>query len=254
MKLRPWIQPKPDWLDQPSVAQSIKTGAVAFVGLALYGFSVGFWRDPLMACYVAIKIPLLVALTLGANGLLNGLLAILLGSGLGFRQSWLALLSAFALAGLILGSLAPVTLLMAWNAPPPDSDAAVQSHASYLVVHTLLIAIAGIASNIHLLKLLAAKAPNPSSASITLVAWLAGNCFLGAQFSWILRPFFGSPQLDVQFLRDHPMRGNFYEAFWKSIDQATHGNGFASVVIILFLISIPIAHAIQQIHHNKTTP
>ncbi len=205
-----------------------------------------------MACYVAIKIPLLVALTLLANGLLNGLLGILLGSELGFKQSWLALLSAFALAGLILGSLAPVTLLMAWNAPPPDSDAASQSHATYLVVHTLLIAIAGIASNIHLLKLVAAKSPKPSSASITLIAWLAGNCFLGAQFSWILRPFFGSPQLDVQFLRDDPMRGNFYEAFWKSIDHATHGHGVIAVVILLILISFPIAHAIQKIHQTKT--
>ena len=157
MNLRPWIQPKPTWLDQPSASQAVKTAIVACIGLALYGFSVGYWRDPLMACYVAVKIPLLVALTLIANGLLNGLLGILLGSQLGFRQSWLALLSAFALAGLILGSLAPVTLLLAWNAPPPDSAAAAQAHASYLVIHTILIAVAGIASNIHLLKLLHLK-------------------------------------------------------------------------------------------------
>ena len=72
-----------------------------------------------MGGYVAVKLPLLVALTLGCNGLLNGLLGLLLGTGLGFRQSLLALLSSFALAALILGSLAPVTFFLAWNAPSP---------------------------------------------------------------------------------------------------------------------------------------
>jgi hypothetical protein len=42
-------------------------------------------------------------------------------------------------------------------------------------------------------------------------AWLAGNLFLGAQLSWILRPFIGSPELPVEFLRAGALRGNFYE-------------------------------------------
>ena len=50
----------------------------------------------------------------------------------------------------------------------------------------------------------------------TLLAWLAGNAFLGAQFSWILRPFFGSPSLEVAFLREDPMRGSFHEAVFRS--------------------------------------
>jgi hypothetical protein len=32
-----------------------------------------------------------------------------------------------------------------------------------------------------------------------------------------LRPFVGSPGLVVQFLRDDPMRGNFYEAVWRAL-------------------------------------
>jgi hypothetical protein len=154
---------------------------------------------------------------------LNGLLGLLLGSGLGFRQSLLALLSSFALAALILGSLAPVTLLMAWNAPPPDSPGAGAAHSAYLVAHTLLIATAGVAANLHLHGQLVARTPDTTAATATLFAWLGGNAFLGAQFSWILRPFFGSPRLDVQFLREDAMRGNFYLTVWRSLDQVTGG-------------------------------
>jgi hypothetical protein len=186
------------------------------------------------------------------NGLLNGLLGLLLGTGLGFRQSLLALLTAFALAGVLLGSLAPVTLLLAWNAPPPDSPGATNAHAAYLVTHTFLIGFAGIAANIHLHRLLAAKSPTPAAATATLLAWLGGNGFLGAQFSWILRPFFGSPSLEVQFLRPDPLRGNFYQTVWSSIDRITGGFGVPALLVVLLILVIPIARAIQSNH--PTTP
>lgn len=245
MNLRPLIQPDLHWLDEPSLGKVARVAMLACGGLAVYGFSVGFWRDPVMGFYVALKLPLLVALTLACNGLLNGLVGVLLGSGLGFRQSFFALLTAFALAGVILGSLAPVTLMMALNAPPPESPAAEQSHAAYLVTHTLLVGFAGIVANIHLHRLLAAKAPSPAAASATLIAWLAGNGFLGAQFSWILRPFFGTPGLEVQFLRPNPMDGNFYQAVWASLQRISGGNGLPLLCVILVAVLLPILTAIQ---------
>lgn len=254
MTLRQLIQPDTGWLDAPTPRRVAEVALAAFAGLALYGFSVGYWRDPLMGFYVAMKLPLLVALTLVCNGLLNGLLGQLLGTGLGFRQSLLALLTAFAVAGVILGSLAPVTLLLAWNAPPPDSADAQSAHAAYLVTHTFLIGFAGIAANIHLHRLLAAKSPTPAAATATLLAWLGGNGFLGAQFSWILRPFFGSPGLEVQFLRPDPMRGNFYQAVWRSIDHISHGFPLPMLSLIILVLAIPIVNAIQSNHRPKPEP
>lgn len=247
MLLRPLLQPDAAWLDSPDVRRVGRTAAAAVLGFAAYGFTVGCWRSPLMGAYVAVKMPLLVACTLGCNGLLNGLLGLLLGSGLGFRQSWLALLTAFGQAALILGSLAPVTLFLAWNAPPPDSPQAATSHAAYLLTHTFLIGFAGIAANVHLHRLLASRAPSRAAANTTLFAWLAGNGFLGAQFSWVLRPFFGSPGLEVAFLRPDPLRGNFYEAIWRSLDRLTDGHapvvggiflpGAAMLCLLLFRLS-----------------
>ena len=144
-----------------------------------------------------MKMPLLVALTLACNGLLNGLLGLLLGTGLGFRQSLLALLTAFALAAVILGSLAPVTFFLAWNAPPPDAPGARKRPCR----------LPRRAHGAHRIRRHHGEHPppppargegsDPAAATATLLAWLGGNGFLGAQFSWILRPFFGSPSLKV---------------------------------------------------------
>lgn len=248
MNLRRLIQPERDWLNAPSPQRVAGVALTACAGLAVYGFTVGFWRDPRMGGYVALKLPLLVALTLACNGLLNGLLGLLLGTGLGFRQSLLALLTSFALAAVILGSLAPVTFFLAWNAPPPDAPGAKNAHAAYLVAHTVLIGFAGITANLHLQRLLAVKAPTPAAATATLLAWLAGNGFLGAQFSWILRPFFGTPGLKVEFLREHPLDGNFYQAVWKSIDQFSGGHGIPALCGVVFFLFAPILHAIHRNH------
>jgi hypothetical protein len=254
MKLRELIQPDDGWLDTPATGRVLWVALAVIAGLALYGFTVGFWRAPLMGAYVAVKMPLLVAITLVCNGLLNGLLGMLLGTGLGFRQSLLALLTAFALAGVILGSLAPVTFLLAWNAPPPDSPDAANAHAAYLVTHTFLIGFAGVAANIHLHRLLAAKSSTPAAATATLLAWLGGNGFLGAQFSWILRPFFGSPSLEIQFLRPDPLRGNFYQTVWRSLENITGGFAVPALCLVALALAIPIVNAIQSNHLKPPQP
>ena len=91
MNLRQLIKPDAAWLDAPTPRRVAAVALTACAGLAVYGFTVGCWRDPVTGAYVAVKLPRLIALTLGCNGLLNGLLGLLLGSGLGFRQSLLAL-------------------------------------------------------------------------------------------------------------------------------------------------------------------
>jgi hypothetical protein len=215
------------------------------LGFAVYGFTVGFWRSPLMGVYVAVKMPLLIALTLGCNGMLNGLLGILLGSGLGFRQSLHALLSAFAISGLILGSVAPVTFFMAVNLPEPETAQAATAHSSYLLIHVFLIAVAGLAGVVRLRSLLESYTASRNIARSTLGAWIAGNALLGMQFSWVLRPFFGSPGLEVAFLRENPMHGSFAEAVWNSLKRILGGMGFGAgmwavaavgVIAILFLL------------------
>jgi hypothetical protein len=208
-----------------------------------------------MGVYVAVKMPLLIALTLGCNGMLNGLLGLLLGSGLGFRQSLHALLSAFAISGLILGSVAPVTFFLAVNVPAPDSAQAAMAHSSYQLVHVFLIAVAGVAGVVRLRSLLEAYTSSRAIARSTLGAWIAGNAVLGMQFSWILRPFFGSPRLEVAFLRDNPMQGSFAESVWIAMKRILGGMGFETgmwaviLAIVVALFFLPIRN-----QNRKTKP
>jgi hypothetical protein len=48
------------------------------------------------------------------------------------------------------------------------------------------------------------------------------------------------------------MRGNFYQTVWNAIDRITGGFGIPALMLILLLLAIPIARAIQNNH--RTTP
>lgn len=187
------------------------------VGAGLFGASLGWWRSPMQALYAGIKLPLIILLTAGGNGLLNAMLAPLLGLRMPFRQSFLAILTSFAIAAMILGAMSPLAAFVIWNAPPlAIGQNNGSTHAAGLLLLVSTIAFAGIAANLRLWQLLRQLAGQRAAAWRVLLAWLAGNLFLGSQLSWILRPFIGSPGLAVEFLRADAFNGNFFEAVCHS--------------------------------------
>jgi hypothetical protein len=170
-----------------------------------------------MGLMVGVKLPLVVFLTLAVNALLNGLLAGALGTGLGFRQTLRLLLLPFGLMGFILLGLAPVMWFIAWHAPAANGADYKVWHPAFLLTHTFCIALAGILAHKQILPLAREQARTPALGTLVFFIWLAGNLFVGAQLTWVFRPYFGSPGLPVQFLRDHPLEGNFYETLLHSI-------------------------------------
>ncbi|HWB60572.1 MAG TPA: hypothetical protein VG733_13850 [Chthoniobacteraceae bacterium] len=206
------------WLDERDLRWLAFCAASIVAGCALYGGVVGLWRAPAQAVYTAVKMPLLVFLTCGANALLNGMLAQLLGSGLGFRQTSLAILMSFATSSVVVAALSPVSLFVCLNTPPPAAHAEHgAAHSVMILCNVVFIAYAGVVANQRLLRMLAHRCGNARVARRVFGSWLAGNLFLGAQISWILRPFIGSPLLAVQFLRDNPFHGNFYETVFNAL-------------------------------------
>jgi len=188
--------------------------AVIVVGAALFGAAVGSWRAPLQSLYTAIKLPLILLLTSLGNGLLNAMLAPLLGVNLSVRQSLLAVLMSFTIAAVILGAFSPLLYFLIWNTPPlaPGATTNAFAHSLVLLCETGIIAFAGIAANVRLFQLLRELSGSASAGRKVLFAWLAGNLFLGSQLAWNLRPFVGSPFLEVEFLRPNAFEGNFFEA------------------------------------------
>ena len=203
-----------NWLAAPDLRSVAGCIIIILLGSGLYGFTLGLWRAPLQSLYTAIKFPALIFLTCGGNALLNGMLAQILGAGLSFKQTSLAILMSFAIAAIILGGFSPITLFIWYNAPPLASENAALGHSLMLLAHVCAIAFAGVMANRRLFDLLRKVAGDARTARVVLLSWLAGNLFLGAQLAWNLRPFIGHPSLAVQFLRDEPLRGNFYEHVW----------------------------------------
>jgi hypothetical protein len=126
---------------------------------------------------------------------------------------------SFTIAAMIFGSFSPLVLFLVWNSPPMLATSA-GSNLTYnliLLLHVAIIALAGIMANFRLLQLLRELSGSVAIGRRVLVAWLLGNLFFGSQVSWILRPFIGSPDLPVQFLRATAFRGNFYETVFHSL-------------------------------------
>ena len=188
------------------------------VGSGVYGVVMGSWRGPWPALYTGIKLPLAILLTTLGNGLLNGMLAPLLGLNLTFRQSLSAVLMSFAIMAVVLGALSPVAWFVVWNTPP--LTAAMQlSSPEYGVIQLSLagfIALAGVVGNVHLLPFLSDWARSPSAARKVLFAWLAGNLFLGSQICWVLRPFIWDPARPVEFIGREYFHGSFFETVFEA--------------------------------------
>lgn len=214
--LRGEAEPINRWVEQWNTGRLAIYTVVIILGTSFYGAAMGYWRAPQQAVYVAIKFPLIILLTTLGNGLLNGMLAPLLGLNVNFRQSLQAVLMSFMIFGAILGSFSPVIFFLIWNAPVMVAGAS-GVYALIQLTHVVIIAFAGTAANLRLGQLLQRLSGNRAVTRRVLFAWLAGNLFLGSQLSWILRPFIGAPAIPVEFLRKDAFDGNFYESVFHSI-------------------------------------
>lgn len=228
-------------------------------GCGAYGFTLGLWRAPLMGLYVAVKLPLAVFGIVAVNGLLNGMLSQLLGSGLGFRQTWMMILVSFALFSMIVGSIAPVSFFASLNLPGAETGDARQWHGANLIFHTAVIAFAGLVANLKLLRLMLVYAANRSAALRTFLGWTLGNLLVGAQVVYVCRPFFGSPDLEIEFLRPDALAGNFYLGILVSARAATGLNDLSlfllavlGALICVTVLRRVIRQLLNETHHERS--
>ena len=189
------------------------------IGAGAYGAVMGCWRDPWQAVFTGIKLPLAILLTTLGNGFLNGMLAPLLGFNATFRQSLAIVLMTFATASVILGALSPVALFVVWNTPSLNAATQLSSPEYGFMQLTLavLIACAGVAGNLHVMPFLSQWTKNAVVARKVLLAWLAGNLFLGSQICWVLRPFIWDPAGPTRFIGREYFRGSFFETVFEAI-------------------------------------
>lgn len=217
--LRGEAGPLQSWIERAKARGLLLCVGIIVLGAGLYGAAMGWWRDPRQGLYTALKFPLIILLTTMGNGLLNAMLAPLLGLNLSWRQSFLSILVSFTIASAVLGSFSPLAAYVVWNTPPLSANAQVSvgAYSFIQVMHVGVIAFAGVVGNLRLAQLLRSLSGSGPLAGRVLAVWLAGNLFLGSQLSWMLRPFIGAPGMPVEFLRASAFKGNFYETVLSSM-------------------------------------
>jgi hypothetical protein len=219
----------------------VRAAAVTLAGGALYGFAFGLWRAPEQALYSAIKLPLLLLAVVGASAAINGVLALLLRSGIGVMKGAVAILLSFSVAVTILAALAPVAVLFVLSVPGPTSAAAPAAiHRTaelVLFFHIVVIGACGIAGNVRLYRLLCRLAPSRAIAVRVLVTWIVVDGIVGSQLSWILRPFLCKPHLPPELVRERALDGNFFEELWRILGPLVHGREGWTFVIALCVLA-----------------
>ena len=192
--------------------------AAIVTGAGLFGAAMGSWREPLQSLYTGIKLPLAILLTTLGNGLLNGMLAPLLGLNVTLRQSLALVLFGFAVTALILGALSPVAWFLVWNTPPLTGATRLSSpeYGFLQLALAIFIAAAGITGCLRLWPLLCQWASSARVGGSVLFAWLATNLFLGSQVCWVLRPFIWDPAGPPRFIGREYLRGSFFETVFEA--------------------------------------
>ena len=186
-----------------------------FCGGACYGLVLGSRNllsgrvDP-QPLYAALKVPLLswvtFALCLPSFYVLNALL----GLRDEFGRVVAALVRAQAVFGLVLASLAPLTLLCYLSSA---------SYARALLFNGAMFGVATLAAQWALRRLyrpLIAIRPRHRWAQRL---WLVLYAFTGIQLGWVLRPFVGSPQGPSAFFRPDAW-GNAYVVLFRLVQAA----------------------------------
>jgi hypothetical protein len=203
---------------------ALRAALVILVGAFAYGFVFGIWRAPLQGLYAAIKLPAVFFTVILASGLINAVLASLLGTRLGFRQVGMAMLIAMASTAAILGSLSPVVLFLLHQVESADTMAAADAMQTFwmlLLTHVSIIGAAGLAGYRRLRAMLTGAIGDRKLARRVLLAWIAVSGFVGCEISWLYSPFLCKPNYEPHFIAREYGQGNFYQQIWRGLQSIT---------------------------------
>jgi hypothetical protein len=192
---------------------------IVVLSTAAYGAVLAAWRSPLMAAYVAVKLPVVFVATTLVVSAFCWAAGLLCRAGLRYREVLGAVFSAMAVAGSILLALSPVVLYFVFSGAP---DAGTReemrfAHASMMMVHILVLACAGATGNLVLCRALRRRVPPACRLAPMVALWIASFAVVGCQLGWIMRPLVGSPNIAVEFLRSDALDSNFLESLFRQI-------------------------------------
>ncbi len=215
---------------------------VLALGCGAYGIAMGVWRSPLQSLSAGLKLPAMFLATAALTAGLDVVLCGLLRARIRPAQALTASVLAMAILGSVLGSVAPIAAFVSLQVGPPRGAASVSTSHWLLTGHVLVLGMAGIVAVSRLRGLLDALIPDTAVSRRVLWAWMLTHGIVGAQMSWVLRPFVGNPTLPVRVFRPRAWEGSFFEAVFD-MTAARMGPAGPLIVVMLLLGVVVIVAA-----------
>lgn len=163
--------------------------------------------------YSGIKVPLLLAITVIVSLPSFFVINTLLGLRDDFRDVLRAIVSAQAGLALILASLLPITLFIYVSVDPQAAG-----YQTAVLFNALMFGLASVASQLLLAQYYRPLVRENPRHRVMMRVWIFVYAFVGIQAGYCLRPFIGSPQKDISFLRDGPLE-NAYVKVWSLANE-----------------------------------
>jgi len=170
---------------------------------AIYGATMGLYAGGLQILYSAVKVPILLLISLYLTVPSYYVLYSLLGGKRTLRQTVILLLSGFTIMATVLLAFVPVNLFFIITTPR-----SFESHSFTALLNIAIFALGGFFALLYIIK--GAKTLYQEPAGTWRPAFIIGSVillFVGTQLAWVLRPFFNYYAL---FIR--PLESNFYTA------------------------------------------
>ncbi len=219
---KPWHKPaakKSHALD--GVRQTILivclAGPLYGIAMGSYGWIDGhrsFNAQILQMIYSGVKLPLLIVLTVIVSLPSFFVLNSLFGLRDDFAQALRAVVSAQAGLVVILAAFAPLISFFY------VSNATEKSYPHAILVNAFIFGTASVTAQRLLAKWYAPLIKKNVRHKRMMLIWIFIYAFVGTQMGYVLRPFIGSPEVAISFLRENPFE-NAYVRLWQLVMEVT---------------------------------
>jgi len=210
-------------------AYFVNSNLAILVLSAVYGATMGAYAGGLEILFSAIKVPILLLISLYLTVPSYYVLYSLLGGKRTLRQTALLLLFSFTIMATVLLALVPVNLFFVITTTKSSA-----TYAFTVLLNIVIFTLGGFFALTNFIK--GAKVLYRESSENWKPAFLLGSLILmivGTQMAWVLRPYF---DYYSGFIR--PLKSNFYTAMVQLVSQYIGNVGVSLVAAVLTIIIV----------------
>ncbi|MBH24729.1 MAG: hypothetical protein CMH57_09815 [Myxococcales bacterium] len=174
------------------------------------GASVGFYRGGAQILYAALKLPVVILMTVAICAPVYSALKAALQQKMSIASDFALILSALALASLVAMSLAPLLLLAAFQTI---------GYHHFILLVVGLCGLGGAVGYTLFFRGMHRQVSSEMNRRLIAVSVLIVLGLVSTQMTWIMRPYVVRPKtVETPFLR--PFEGSFIDAVRRSVDSA----------------------------------